>query len=76
MVWYSHLFSNFLQFVVIHKVKGFNIVSEGEIDVFGEFSCFFYDPMNVGNLISGFSSFSKFSLYIWKFLVYVLLNLA
>ena len=59
MVWYSHLFKNFPQFVVIHMVKGFSIVNEAEVDVFLEFSCFFYDPVDVGNLISGFSAFSK-----------------
>ena len=64
MVWYSHLVKNFPQFVVIYTVKGFSIVSEAEIDVFLEFSCFFYDPADVGNLISGSSAFSKFSLYI------------
>ena len=58
MVWYSHLLKNFQQFVVIHTVKGFNVVNE-EVDVFLEFSCFFYDPRNVGNLISGSSTFSK-----------------
>ena len=51
MVWYSHLFKNFLQFSVTHRVKGFSIVNEAEVDVFLEFSCFFYDPMDVGNLI-------------------------
>ena len=65
MVWYSHLFQNFPQFVVIHIVKGFSVVSEAEIDVFLEFFCFFYDPMDVGNLISGSSAFSKTVLYIW-----------
>ena len=72
--WYSHLFKNFPQFVVIHTVKGFSLVKEAEIDVFLEFPCFFYDPMNVGNLISGSFAFSKSSLYIWKFLVHVLLK--
>ena len=62
IVWYSHLFKNFPQFVVIHTVKGFGIVNKAEIDVFLEFSCFFYDPMDVGNLISGSSAFSKSSL--------------
>ena len=65
---------NFPQFVVIHKVKGFSIVNEAEVDVFLEHSCFFYDPTGVGNLISGSSAFSKSSLYIWKFLVHVLLK--
>ena len=74
MVWYSHRFKYFLQFVVIHTVKGFGIVIEAEVDVFVEFPCFFYDLMNVGNLISGSFAFSKPSLYIWKFLVYVLLQ--
>ena len=72
MVWYSHLFQNFPQFVVIHTVKGFTIVNKA--DVFLEPSCFFDDPADVGNLISGSSGFSKFSLNIWKFLVHVLLN--
>ena len=74
MVWYSHLFKNFPQIVVIHTVKGFGIVNEAEVDVFLEFSCFFYDPMDVGNLISGSSAFSKSSLNIWKFSVHVLLK--
>ena len=74
MVWYSHLFKNFPQFVVIHTVKGFSVVSEAEEEVFLEFSCFFCDPVNVGNLISGSSSFSKPSLDIWKFLVRIMLN--
>ena len=73
-VWYSHLFKNFPQFVVIHTVKDFSLVDEAEVDVFLEFSCFLYDPMVVGNLISGFSAFSKPNLYIWKFLVHVLLK--
>ena len=72
MVWDSHLFKNFPQFVVIHIVKGFSIVNEAEVDVFLEFSCFFYDPADVGNLISGSCAFSKPSLYIWKFLVPIL----
>ena len=67
MVWYSHLFQNFLQFIMIHTVKGFGIVKKAEIDVFLELSCFFHDPVDVGNLISGSSAFSKFSLDIWKF---------
>ena len=74
VVWYSHLFRNLPQFVVIHTVKGFSIVSDAEVDVFLEFSCFFYDSMNVGNLISGSSAFSKTSLNIWKFTVHVLLK--
>ena len=64
VVWYSHLFKNFPQFVVIHTVKGFSIVNEAEVDVLLEFSCFFYDPTDVGNLISGSSAFSKYSLNI------------
>ena len=72
MVWYSHIFKNIPQFVVIHTVKGFSIVSEA--DVFLEFSCFFYDPAEVGNLISSSSAFSKSSLYIWNFLVHLLLK--
>ena len=74
LVWYSHLLKNFPQFVVIHTIKSFSIVNEAEVDVFLQFSCFFYDPMNVGNLISGSSAFSEFSLYIWKFLVHILLK--
>ena len=63
MVWYSHLFQNFPQFIVIHTVKGFGIVNKAEIDVFLELFCFFYDPVDVGNLISGSSVFSETSLY-------------
>ena len=74
MVWYSHLFKNFSQFPVIHTVKGFGTVSKAEIDVFLELSCFFNDPVDVGNLISGSSAFSKSSLNIWKFIVSVLLK--
>ena len=74
VVWYSHLFQNFPQFVVIHIVKGFGIVNKAEVDVFLEFSCFFNDPADVGNLISGSSAFSKSSLNIWKFMVHVLLK--
>ena len=74
VVWYSHLFKNFPQFVVIHTVKGFGIVNKAEIDVFLELSCFFDNPMDVGNLISGSSDFSKSSLKVWKFMVYVLLK--
>ena len=74
VAWYSHLSQNFPQFVVIHTVKGFGIVNKAEIDVFLELSCFFDDPMDVGNLISGFSAFSKTSLNIWKFSVHVLLK--
>ena len=72
MVWNSHLFKNFPQFVVIHTVKSFSVVNEA--DVFLEYSCFFDDPTDVGNLISGSSAFSKSSLNIWKFLVHVLLK--
>ena len=74
MVWYSHLFQNFPQFAVIHTVKGFAIVNKAEIDVFLELSCFFSDPTNVDNLISGSSAFSKSSLTICKFTVHVLLK--
>ena len=74
MIRYSHLFKNFPQFVVIHTVKGFSVVNEAEVDVFLELSCFFYDPMDVDNLISGSSAFSKYSLNIWKFTVHVLLK--
>ena len=74
MVWYSHLFQNFPQFVVIHMVKGFGIVNKAEVDVFLELFCFFSDPMDVGNLNSGSSAFSKSSLNIWKFMVHVLLK--
>ena len=71
MVWYSHLFQNFPQFIVIHTVKGFGIVNKPEVDVFLELSCFFHDPADVGNLISGSSAFSKTTLNIWKFMVHV-----
>ena len=74
MVWYSHLFQNFPQLIVIHTVKGFGIVKKAEIDAFLELSCFFHDPADVGNLISGSSAFSKTSLNIWKFMVHVLLK--
>ena len=74
MVWYFHLFKNFPQFVVIHRVKGFSIVNETEVDFFVEFSCFFDDPVDVGNLISGSSVFSKSSLNTWNFMVHVLLK--
>ena len=73
MVWCSHLLKNFLQFVVIHTVKGFGIVSKVEVDAFLEFSSFFDDP-DVGNLMSGSSAFSKPSLNIWKFMVHILLK--
>ena len=74
MVWYSHLFKKFLQFVLIHIVSGFCIVTEAKVDVFLELSCFFHDPTDVGNLISGSSAFAKTSLNIWKFTVHVLLK--
>ena len=74
MVWYSHLFKNFPQFIVNHIVKGFGIVNKAEIDVFLELSCFFDDTADVGNLISGSSAFSKNSLNIWKFTAHVLLK--
>ena len=74
MVWYSHFFKNFPQFVVIHTVKGFGIVNEAEVDVSLELSCFFNDSMDIGNLIFGPSAFSKSSLNIWKFMVSVLLK--
>ena len=74
MVWYSPLFQNFPQFIVIHTVKGFDIVNKSEIDVFLEVSGFFHDPADVGNLISGSSAFSKTSLNIWKFTVHILLK--
>ena len=74
VVWYSHLFKNFPQFVVIHTVKGFGIVNKTEVDVFLELSCLFDDPVDVGNLISGSSAFSKTSLNTWKFTVHVLLK--
>ena len=73
MFWYSHLFKNFLQFVVIHTVKGFSVVNE-EVNFFLELSCIYDDPTDVGNLISGSSDFSKSSFNIWKFLVHVLLK--
>ena len=74
MVWYSHLLKNFPQFVVIHTVKGFDLVNKAEVDGFLEISCFFNDPADVGNLITGSSAFSKSSLNIWKFTVHVLLK--
>ena len=74
MVWYSRIFQNFPQFIVIHTVKGFGIVNKAEIDAFLELSCFFDDPADVGNLISGSSAFSKTSLNIWKFMVHILLK--
>ena len=77
MVWYSHLLKNFPQFVVIHtkaKVKGFSIVDEAEVDVSSELSCFFYDPVDVDNLISGSSAFTETRLNIWNSMVHVLLK--
>jgi len=74
MVWYSQLLKSFPQFVVMHTVKGFSIVSEAEVDVFLEFPCFFCDPADLGSLISGSSGFSRCSLHLWKFLVHVLLK--
>ena len=74
MVWYSYLFQNFPQFVVIHTVKGFGMVNKAEIDAFLELSCFFHDPADVDNLISGSSAFSKTSLNIREFTVHVLLK--
>ena len=74
MVWYSHLFQNFPQFIVIHIVKGFGIVNKAVIDVSLELSCFFDDPVDVRKLISDSSAFSKTSLNIWKFTVHILLK--
>ena len=74
MVWYSHFLKNFPHFVVINTVKGFGIVNKAEVDAFLEFVCFFYDPADICNLISGSSASSKSSLYIWKFTVHVLLK--
>ena len=74
MVWYTHLFPNFPEFVGVHTVKGLGIVSEAEVDIFLELPCFFEDPTDVGNLLSGSSVFSKSSLNIWKFIVHVLLK--
>ena len=74
MVWYSHLFQNFPQFLVIHTVKGFGVVNKVEVDVFLEHFCFLNDPADVGNLLSGSSAFSKSSLDIWKFSVHILLK--
>ena len=76
VVWYSHLFKKFPQLVVIHTVKGSSVVNEAKVDVFLELSCFFCDPSDVGNLISGSSAFSKSCLNIWKFSVYILLKLS
>ena len=74
VVWYSHLFNTFSHFIVIHTVKGFGIVNKAEVDISLEFSCFSHDPVEVGNLISGSSAFSKSSLNIWKFTGHVLLK--
>ena len=74
MVWYSHLFKNFPEFVVIHIVKGFGIVNKAEIDIFLELSCFFDDPTDIDNLFSCFCAFLKYSLNIWKFVVHILLK--
>ena len=74
MVWYSRVFQNFQEFIVIHTVKGFDIVIKAEIDVFLELSCFFNDPVDVGNLISDSSAFSKSNLNNWKFMICVLLK--
>ena len=74
MIWYSYPLKDFPQFVVIHTVKGFGILNKAEVDVSLELSCFFYDPTDVGNLISGSSAFSKSSLNIWKFLIHVLVD--
>jgi len=74
MVWYSHLLKNFPQFVVIYTIKGSGIINEWQVDIFLELYCFFYDPTDVGNLISGSSDFSKSSLNIWKFIVHILLK--
>ena len=74
MVWYSHLFKNFPEFVVVHTVKGFGVVYNVEVDIFLEISCFFNDPTDVANLISVSSAFYKSSLSIWNFMVHVLLK--
>ena len=74
VAWYSHLLKNFTQFIVIHTVKGFSIVNKAEVDVFLDLSCFFDIPADVGNLTSGSSALSKFTLKIWKFTVYILLK--
>ena len=74
VVWYSHLFKNFPEFVVVHTIKDFGTVSKGEVDIFLELSCFLDDPADVGNLISDSYAFSKSSLYIWKLMVHVLLK--
>ena len=74
VVWYSHLFKNFPQFIAIHTVKGFDIVNEAEVEVFLQLSCFFDDSVDVVNFFSGSSAFSKYTLNIWKFTVHVLLK--
>ena len=74
VVWYSHLFKNFPRFVVIHTVKDFSVINEAEVYNFLELSYFFYDPVDVGNLVSGSSAFAKSSLYLWKFSVHILLK--
>ena len=74
VVWYSHLLKNFPQFVVIHTVRGFGVVNKAEVDAFLELSCFFNDPVDVGNLISGSSAFSETSLNIWKFMAHIMLK--
>ena len=74
VLWYPHLLNNFPQFVVIHTVKGFGIVNKAEVDILLEFSCFFDDPTDVGNLISGSSAFSKSRVNIWKFMVHILVK--
>ena len=74
MIWCSHIFKNFPQFIVIHTVKGLSVVNEAEVDAFLEFLCFLHDLTNVGNLISGSSAFSKLSLYIWEFSIHILLK--
>ena len=74
VVWYSHLLKNFPQFAVIHRVKGLGIVNKAEVDIFLEHSCFFDDSVDIGNLISGYSAFSKSILNIWKFTVHILLK--
>ena len=75
VIWYSHLFKNFPLFVVMHTVKGFSIVNKAEVDVFLELFCYFDDPVDVGNLISGSSAFSKSCLNVWKLMVHILLML-
>ena len=74
MIWYSHLFKNFPQFIVIHTVKGFGVVNKAEVDVFLELTCFFGNLADIGNVISGYSAYSESSLKIWKFMVHVLLK--